>query len=82
MNSTTEKSQLVGVGYITAVVVPIVGFVVGIILATKAGRPARHGVAVMLIAVLTCGVWAAVAIHAAQTSAPVCHWSAFYQMCL
>lgn len=78
---TSEPSPLVRVGYVTAVVVPVVGFVVGIILATKAGRLARHGVAVMLIACVAVGLWAAVLVHQAQSAAPVCHWDSLYQMC-
>lgn len=64
-----DKNQLVGIGYTTSIIVPVVGFVLGIILATKAGRTARHGVAVMLLAVVASGVWAGYLIHRAQAVA-------------
>jgi hypothetical protein len=53
---------LVVVGYITAVLLPIVGFILGIVAATRRDEPqtARHGVWVIIVAVVAFFVWLAI----------------------
>lgn len=55
-------SGLVVVGYITAVVIPIVGFILGIVAATRRYEPqtARHGVWVIVVSVVAFFVWLAI----------------------
>lgn len=68
----TEKSPLVVPGYVSAVIFPIVGFVVGIVMLTKSGRTVRHGAAVMCVAICAAIGWAAFIAHERQHSAPKC----------
>jgi hypothetical protein len=50
--------RLVVVGYITAVVMPPVGFVVGIVLAARLGKPnSRRGLWVVVVSVIAALVW-------------------------
>jgi hypothetical protein len=55
-------SGLVVVGYITAVIIPIVGFILGIVAATRRYEPqtARHGVWVIVVSVVAFFVWLAI----------------------
>jgi hypothetical protein len=55
-------SGLVIVGYVTAVVIPIVGFILGIVCATRRDEPqtARHGVWVIVLSVLAFVIWVAI----------------------
>jgi hypothetical protein len=55
-------SGLVVVGYVTAVLLPIVGFVLGIVCATRRDEPqtARHGVWVIIVSVVAFVVWLAI----------------------
>ena len=46
-------------GWVTALLLPIVGFVIGIVLCTKPGM-AGKGVGVMIVALIAAGFWAAV----------------------
>ncbi len=60
---------LVVVGYITAVLLPIVGFILGIVAATRRDEPrtARHGVWVIVVSVVAFFVWYAI-LSAQQSS--------------
>jgi hypothetical protein len=53
---------LVVVGYITAVIIPIVGFILGIVAATRRDDPqtARHGVWVIVVSVVAFFIWVAI----------------------
>jgi uncharacterized protein DUF2510 len=55
-------SGLVVVGYVTAVLIPIVGFVLGIVAATRRYEPqtARHGVWVIVVSVVAFVIWLAI----------------------
>ena len=45
-------------GYITAIAIPPVGLVLGVVLATRRGTPhARHGYAVIAISLVAAVVW-------------------------
>jgi uncharacterized protein DUF2510 len=59
---TQGASGLVVVGYITAVIIPIVGFILGIVAATRRDEPqtARHGVWVIVVSVVAFFVWLAI----------------------
>lgn len=60
---------LVVVGYVTAVLFPIIGFILGIVAATRRDEPqtAKHGVWVIIVAVVSFLVW--LAFISAQKSA-------------
>jgi len=49
-----DRSGLIVAGYVTAVLLPVVGFVIGLVLLAK--RP-EHGVRVLILTVLALVVW-------------------------
>lgn len=54
-----HASGLVTVGYLLAVLMPAIGFVIGVIAATRTDEPATkvHGPYIVLASVLCAGVW-------------------------
>lgn len=57
-------SGLVPVGYITAVILPIVGFIIGIVLATRRDDPTTsvHGPYIVLTAIVAAVFWATIVL--------------------
>jgi hypothetical protein len=50
--------RLVVLGYITAVSMPPIGFILGIVLATRSTKKnSRHGASIIVISVIACFVW-------------------------
>jgi Na+/melibiose symporter-like transporter len=48
---------LVKLGYVTAVIVPVVGFILGVAVATRQSRAARHGVRIIVISLVSVAVF-------------------------
>ena len=67
---TSERDDphrdLVVTGYLMAVVIPIVGFVIGIVVATRQTRAARHGSRIIILSVLAFAIYMALIVHAIQ----------------
>jgi hypothetical protein len=62
MQPTQGVAGLVVVGYVMAVLIPIVGLILGIVAATRRSEPqtARHGVWVIVVSVVAFVVWLAI----------------------
>jgi hypothetical protein len=59
-----EQKRGVVLGYIAAALVPIVGFIVGVVLATRNDGRARYGWEVMTLSVVMYVVWVAIVMGA------------------
>jgi uncharacterized membrane protein YeiB len=62
-------SGLVAIGYITAVVIPFIGFVLGIVVATRPSVAARHGARIIVISIVVFAIALYAIVHNAQNSA-------------
>jgi len=51
-----DHSTLVGAGFVTAIFIPIIGFIIGIVLLTKPNK-AGAGIGCMVVAIIACFVW-------------------------
>jgi uncharacterized membrane protein YhaH (DUF805 family) len=60
---------LVWVGYVLAVLMPLIGFILGIVVATRPSKAtSKHGVWIIVLSIVAFIVWLAIIIHGAQTS--------------
>jgi DNA-directed RNA polymerase subunit RPC12/RpoP len=50
--------DLITAGWVTSVLIPIVGFILGILLLAR-GRRIDHGIAILIFSLVMCGFWAA-----------------------
>jgi energy-converting hydrogenase Eha subunit A len=55
-----DYSGLVKLGYVTAVIVPVVGFILGVAVATRQSRAARHGVRIIVTSLVAFAVFVVV----------------------
>jgi hypothetical protein len=51
-----NDSSLVTLGYVTAVIVPIVGFVLGVVVATRPSRVAHHGARIIVLSLVAVAI--------------------------
>ena len=50
--------RLVVLGYITAVAMPLIGFILGIVVATRPGKPnSKHGAWIIVLSIIASIVW-------------------------
>jgi multisubunit Na+/H+ antiporter MnhE subunit len=73
MSITPQEQQsagaLVPVGYILAVVMPLVGFVIGIVVATRPQKvTSKHGAWIIVVSVIAFIIYFAIIINAAQSA--------------
>ena len=61
MSTGAETQRVVALGYITAIAIPPIGLIVGIVLARRHDQPpARHALWIIVISVIATVVWVAV----------------------
>ena len=59
---------IVVVGYITAVLMPLIGFILGIVVATRPAKAtSKHGAWIIVISIVAFFIWLAILVHAGQT---------------
>ena len=64
-----SAGALVVIGYITAVLMPIVGFILGIVVATRPAKvTSKHGAWIIVLSIVAFVVYLALIIHGAQTT--------------
>jgi hypothetical protein len=50
--------QIVALGYITAIAMPMIGLVIGIVILLRAGKPAsKHGVWIIVVGIIASLLW-------------------------
>jgi hypothetical protein len=60
---------LVVVAYITAVLMPLIGFILGIVVATRPSKvTSKHGAWIIVISIVAFIVWLAIALNGAQSA--------------
>ena len=61
---------LVVVGYITAVLMPLIGFILGIVVATRPAKvTSKHGAWIIVVSIVAFIVWLAILLHNGQSTA-------------
>jgi hypothetical protein len=61
---------LVVVGYITAVLMPLIGFILGIVVATRPAKvTSKHGAWIIVVSIIAFILWLAIIAHSAQSAA-------------
>lgn len=61
MSTGSETQRTVALGYITAIAIPPVGLIVGIMIARRRQQPlARHAIWIIVISLIATVVWVAV----------------------
>jgi hypothetical protein len=64
-----RSTGLVVTGYVLAVLMPLIGFILGIVVATRPARATnKHGWMIIVLSVVAFIVFMALAINAAQTA--------------
>jgi uncharacterized protein YacL len=61
MSTGSDTQRIVALGYITAIAIPPIGLIVGLVLARRRQQPlARHAVWIIVISLIATAVWVAV----------------------
>lgn len=61
MSTGSDTQRIVALGYITAIAIPPVGLIVGIVIARRSRQPlARHAIWIIVISLIATVVWVAV----------------------
>jgi hypothetical protein len=60
---------IVIVGYVTAALIPLIGFILGIVVATRPAKAtSKHGAWIIVVSIFAFIVWIAIIVHNAQTA--------------
>jgi uncharacterized protein YacL len=61
MSTGSDTQRIVALGYITAIAIPPIGLIIGIMIARRRQQPlARHAISIIVISVISAAVWMAV----------------------
>jgi hypothetical protein len=70
--SEERAGGLVVVGYITAVLMPLIGFILGIVVATRPAKvTSRHGARIIVVSIVAFFIWIAIVVHAGQSTCTI-----------
>lgn len=66
-----SAGAIVGVGYVLAVLIPVIGFIIGIVVATRPAKvTSKHGAWIIVLSVVVFFVYLALIVNAASTTTP------------